>query len=60
MPKGWQGHKWVEIDEGGDIDYMAMHSEQHNGPACENCGLTFCEHCQDWRDLPLCKEENPS
>lgn len=37
-------HVWRKTATGG-IDHFAVDFEYHNGPACEICGLSFCEHC---------------
>ena len=41
-------HKWI-LDENGEIDMFAYSEDIHNGPECEICGESFCEHCEkDW------------
>ena len=37
----------LKRDEDGEIDYFAMSYEFHNGPACELCHMSWCEHCED-------------
>lgn len=46
-------HQWRR-DEDGNIDEFAMESGYHNGPVCERCGYTFCEHCNPdgWDEEP--------
>lgn len=36
-------HKWMEED--GKIDEFAYSSGYCNGPMCERCYYSFCEHC---------------
>lgn len=36
-------HKWMEED--GKIDAFAYSSGYCNGPMCERCYYSFCEHC---------------
>lgn len=38
-------HQWRRT-ESGEIDTFAMSYEYHNGPMCERCGYSFCEHCE--------------
>ena len=37
-------HKW-RLDENGEIDEFAYECDYHNGPVCERCYYSFCEHC---------------
>lgn len=57
-------HSWIK-DEDGEIDNFAMEYEYHNGPICEFCGYSFCEHCNpdgyndtncyiSWHTCPTC------
>lgn len=39
------GHKLIR-DEGGYIDTFRLDIDHHNGPECERCGQTWCQHCQ--------------
>jgi len=36
-------HEWAR-EEDGSIDYVEL-GEQHGGPYCLRCGLSFCQHC---------------
>ena len=38
-------HQWRR-KENGEIDDFAMEIGYHNGPVCERCGYSFCEHCE--------------
>lgn len=38
-------HQWRR-KENGEIDDFAMEFGYHNGPVCERCGYSFCEHCE--------------
>jgi hypothetical protein len=40
------GHAFRVDPETGDIDYLALESDYHNGPHCVRCDEWFCEHCQ--------------
>lgn len=41
-------HDW-EKDRYGDINMFALDFDYHNGPHCEVCGKSYCEHCEpDW------------
>ncbi len=37
-------HTWMKDDD-GEIDYFAMSEEFHNGPMCEKCHYSYCQHC---------------
>lgn len=37
-------HTWRKT-ENGKIDTFASSAEYCNGPVCERCGFSFCEHC---------------
>lgn len=39
------GHKLVR-NEDGEIDIWQCDSGYHNGPGCEKCHKTWCEHCE--------------
>lgn len=53
-------HKWIK-KKTGEIDMSAMDPdyEFHNGPACERCGYSFCEHCdpKGWDREPCVIDE---
>ncbi len=34
-------------DERGEVDFFALDSGHHNGPGCELCHDTWCQHCRD-------------
>ncbi len=34
------------LDDDGKIDMMAMFADFHNGPACDTCHMSWCEHCR--------------
>lgn len=40
----YKEHKW-RLDEGGKINHFAFVSGYCNGPVCERCHYSFCEHC---------------
>lgn len=41
-------HDW-EKDRRGEINMFAVEYEYHNGPYCEICHESYCEHCTpDW------------
>lgn len=50
------GHKLVR-DEDGEIDSSQLDADYHNGPGCEKCHETWCEHCEmrksEWK-IPNC------
>lgn len=59
-------HSWIKDDD-GEIDTFAMSYEYCNGPVCEFCGYSFCEHCnpdgyndtncvKNWHTCPTCGE----
>lgn len=37
----------LKLDDDGNVDMFAMSYEYHNGPMCELCYESWCEHCQD-------------
>ena len=50
-------HIWRKRAD-GEIDYFAVDFEYHNGPECEICGLSFCEHCHPEKfDEESCKDQ---
>ena len=54
----YEKHIW-KCDKDGNIDMFAMSMDIHNGPACERCGYTFCEHCDpnEWNAEPCVVDE---
>lgn len=42
-----QGHV-LRRDEDGKIDWLAMCDDEnfHNGPICDKCYMSWCEHCE--------------
>ena len=43
-------HLWHK--DGGEIDMWYLDYGYHNGPGCEVCGASVCEHCEpDWEEL---------
>jgi hypothetical protein len=48
-----KGHKWFK-NEDGNVDIWRVDVGFHNGPKCELCGYSFCEHCKKWEDIPEC------
>jgi hypothetical protein len=38
------GHKLIR-DEDGDVDIFICDTSWHNGPGCELCGESWCQHC---------------
>jgi hypothetical protein len=51
-------HQWRRTAE-GKIDEFAMYFDYHNGPVCERCGYSFCEHCEPngWDEEPCVIDE---
>ena len=49
-------HIWI-LDAMGDRDNWQLDIENHNGPGCEVCHETFCEHCHDVDSLAGCEGE---
>ena len=51
-------HQWRRTEK-GKIDEFAMCFDYHNGPACERCGYSFCEHCEPngWDEEPCVIDE---
>lgn len=51
-------HKWMRT-ESGKIDEFAMSIGYHNGPVCERCYYSFCEHCEPdgWDKEPCVVDE---
>jgi hypothetical protein len=41
----------------GRIDMFVEDAGCHNGPGCETCDWSCCEHCTGIEDIPEC--ENP-
>lgn len=39
------GHKLVR-DEDGEVDVFQCDADYHNGPGCEKCHETWCQHCE--------------
>jgi hypothetical protein len=49
-------HLWKKDDD-GEIDKWAWDYEFHNGPSCEICHATPCEHCEpDYDEKQNCRE----
>lgn len=46
-------HEWKK-DRHGNIDLWAFEYEYHNGPQCERCGESYCEHCDPHYDSKPC------
>lgn len=44
-------HIWRKT-KSGEVDEFWNEYEYHNGPGCEVCGFSFCEHCnpEKWDD----------
>jgi len=40
------GHRLIRNGD-GKVDFFAMEFEYHNGPMCELCDDSWCEHCRD-------------
>lgn len=56
----WPEHAWKKNAD-GTIDTCASDYEHHNGPMCERCCYSYCEHCQDGPDKGVpCVKEPPS
>lgn len=51
-------HQWRR-NEYGNIDEFAMGFGYHNGPVCERCGYSFCEHCEPngWKNTDCVIDE---
>lgn len=39
-----KGHM-PKVNDKGEVDFMGMAFDIHNGPECEVCGWDCCEHC---------------
>lgn len=51
---GWWEHtkKHLWHKENGKIDMWYLDCGYHNGPGCEVCGVSVCEHCEpDWEEM---------
>ena len=46
-------HKWI-LDESGHRDDFQLDVGYHNGPRCELCQESYCEHCVDVAALDDC------
>lgn len=46
------GHRLIR-DEDGVVDNFVLGYDIHNGPGCQDCGLTWCEHCKE--DISECE-----
>ena len=46
-------HQWKRDKDGG-IDTWAWEAGYHNGPTCERCGTSPCEHCEPDYDDEEC------
>lgn len=46
------GHRLIR-NQNGQIDIFRLDAGNHNGPECELCGETWCQHCQI--DIEKCK-----
>lgn len=55
--KVYPKHKWVR--DGGKIDFFAFAVGYHNGPQCDRCGFSYCEHCQDGKSPEYFNKEHP-
>ena len=44
-------HIWRKT-KSGEVDEFWYEYDYHNGPGCEVCGFSFCEHCdpEKWDD----------
>ena len=43
-------HLWYK-NKDGEVDNWQLDCGYHNGPRCEVCGESFCEHCDpDWAE----------
>ena len=51
-----KGHTPI-LDEDGDLDMWVCDYGIHNGPGCDTCGETWCQHCNRPADIGPC--ENP-
>ena len=40
----------LKRDESGEVDGFALDYEYHNGPMCELCYDSWCQHCHDEHD----------
>ena len=47
------GHVWKK-NEKGEVDVFALECDPHNGPECEICEYSFCEHCVKEDELDPC------
>lgn len=49
-------HLW-ERNSSGNVNEFAMEADNHNGPMCERCGYSYCQHCEDPKEAE--REELP-
>lgn len=47
------GHRLIRSED-GTVDIFRLDSGYHNGPECELCGETWCQHCR--RDIEPCEK----
>lgn len=53
-----KGHvpRMVSYEEGETyLNMFVLDCGFHNGPGCETCGWSTCEHCNDVDAIPKCK-----
>lgn len=48
-----RGHR-LRRDEDGSIDHFVTDYGYHNGPGCEICKESWCEHCTSAEDIEVC------
>lgn len=53
IAEGVKGHK-LRRDDDGCVDGFVCCSGFHNGPGCETCGDSWCEHCTKPEDIDAC------
>lgn len=46
-------HNFIRDDD-GDIDVFQLDIGYHNGPKCQDCGASFCQHCYPERMDEAC------
>lgn len=45
-----RGHVWKRESDGSIDIFAGGDDDRHNGPACVNCGYSFCHHCESVPD----------
>ena len=49
------GHKFA-LEPDGQVDVWRMEVEYHNGPHCNSCDESFCQHCDRQIYTEVCEQ----